>query len=86
MSFCRNSESAGGSASKCICSLKFDQFDPFPHMTQKVCYIKRKNSVDQVDSEIHSEILSQLKSLVEIIFISPNNNDVFDQEVGGAVG
>ena len=51
-------------------------------MTQKVCYIKRKNSVDQVDSEI----LSQLKSLVEIIFISPNNNDVFDQEVGGAVG
>ena len=32
------------SAETLILSLKFDQFDPFSQMTQKVCYINWKNS------------------------------------------
>ena len=41
------------SAETLIFSLKFDQFDPsFSQMTQKVCYIKQKNS----------EILSKLRN------------------------
>ena len=55
------------SAKKLIFSLKFDQFDPFSQMTQKVCYIKRKNS----------EILSKLRNS-EPVEVSADDNDSID--------